>query len=448
MTGWLQRRFGFKRYFAGSILLFILASALCGMSWNLPSLVAFRILQGVGGGAIIPTSQSILFARYPREEHGMAGALFGIGAMTGPLLGPTVGGYLIDIASWHWIFLINVPFGLLAAYLAWRHIDQPGFTPPHEPIDRRGIALLAVGMASLQYVLEEGNREGWFDSLLIMALAATAAVALTTFIAHELETDHPVVDLRAFANRSYTAATGLNFLIGTALFSGGFLFSLYLGTVMRYRALDIGLLFLEGSAIQLALMPMIGKHGSKLDGRKLVVFGLCVLTLSLWLNSTFSLQSDHAALLRPIFVRAIGLCFIFVPLSVIALSDLPLERRGAATGLFNLTRKLGGSIGTAWMSSMLNRTTKIHFTAVTSNVDIWNPLARERIDNIVRGVGTRFIDAEAGAHALLNQTIGLQALVRAFDGAFRTLAILFMFSLCLVLFLKRPGTGVKVEGAH
>src|SRR3954468_3670608 len=156
LTGWLQRRFGYRRYFAGSIALFTLASALCGLAWNLPSLVLFRALQGLGGGAIIPTAQSILFARYPRKEHGMAAALFGLGAITGPLLGPTIGGYLIDWFNWHWVFLVNVPLGVTVAILCTRVVEEPGFKPAKSPIDVFGISLLATGMASLQYVLEEG----------------------------------------------------------------------------------------------------------------------------------------------------------------------------------------------------------------------------------------------------------------------------------------------------
>src|SRR3954463_1785168 len=168
MTGWVQRRFCYKKYFAGSIALFTLASALCGLAWNLPSLVLFRALQGLGGGAIIPTAQSILFARYPQREHGMAAAMFGLGAITGPLLGPTIGGYLIEWSSWHWIFLVNVPIGIAVGLLIPRVVHEPGFEPDRRPIDLPGIALLAVGMASLQYVLEEGNREGWGDSNLIL----------------------------------------------------------------------------------------------------------------------------------------------------------------------------------------------------------------------------------------------------------------------------------------
>ena len=220
LSGWLQRRFGFRNYFSGSLLMFTAASALCAFAWNLPSLVLFRILQGIGGGAIIPTSQNILFGRYPHKEHGMAGALFALGAITGPLLGPTIGGKLIDVASWHWIFLINVPVGLLAAWVSFVSIKEPGFKPAREPIDGRGIGLLAVGMVSLQYVLEEGNRDGWFEDTRIVVLACAALICLVTFVVHELETEHPVVDFRVFKNVSYTAATALNFLIGTALFAG------------------------------------------------------------------------------------------------------------------------------------------------------------------------------------------------------------------------------------
>src|SRR5215475_1615630 len=189
MTGWLQRRFGFRRYFSTSVMIFTIASALCGLAWNLPTLVVFRVLQGMGGGAIIPTAQAILFQRYPRHQHGTAAALFGLGAITGPLLGPTIGGYLIEWSSWHWIFLVNVPIGAVAALLSLRFVEQPNFVPPagdSAKVDGFGIALLAVGMASLQYVLEEGNRDGWFESKTILVLAALAAISLVTFVVHEL----------------------------------------------------------------------------------------------------------------------------------------------------------------------------------------------------------------------------------------------------------------------
>jgi DHA2 family multidrug resistance protein len=447
MSGWLQRRFGFKRYFAVSILIFTAASALCGLAWNLPSLVVFRILQGLGGGAIIPTSQNILFARYPQEEHGMAGALFGLGAVTGPLLGPTIGGYLVDVSSWHWIFYINVPIGLLAAWLAYTNIDEPSFAPSTAKVDTTGIALLAVGMASLQYVLEEGNRDGWFDSRTIMVLGAVSVVSLVTFVVHELETENPVVDLRVFKDRSYAAATGLNFLVGTSLFAGSFLYSLYAGTVMHYSAFDIGLIFLKGSWIQILMMPLVGKIMGKVDARALIFVGLTGLLASLWLNGQLTPTADTRTMTMPIFVRALALAACFVPLSVVALSSLTPAQRGNAAGLFNMTRELGGSIGTAWMSTMLDRTTKANRVALASHVDAFGTTAHDQIAQM-QGVAAQTVDAHQGALSLLDLRIGTQALVRAFNEGFVTLALLFAGALALVFLLRKASPGVSAGAAH
>ena len=447
ISGWFQRRFGFRKYFTFSILAFTFASALCGLAWNLPALVVFRILQGLGGGAIIPTAQNILFGRYPVKEHGMAGALFGLGSITGPLLGPTVGGVLIDWASWNWIFLINVPLGLLAAFLAWRNIGEPDFKPGAEPIDRSGIALLAVGMVSLQYVLEEGNRDGWWDSRLICLLAVVAGVSLITFVVHELEIEHPVVDFRLFKDRTYAAASGLNFLIGTALFAGAFLFSLFCGTVMRYSALDIGLLFLQGSWIQLLIMPMVGRLIGKVDSRGMIAVGLVGVFFSLWINGHLTGGADHHAMLMPIFVRACSLGLCFVPLSVVALSNLSPRQRGSGAGLFNLTRELGGSIGTAWMSTWLSNNQKQAYSDLTRNVDIYSATAIDQLRAAQGQLGARVYDAQQAALSLLGLRISGQALLRAFNQAFITLALFFLASLVLVLVLKKPQAGAKADPA-
>jgi len=446
MTGWLQRRFGYRRYFTGSILLFTVASVLCGTAWSLPSLVAFRVLQGVGGGAIIPTAQSILFARYPREEHSMAGGIFGLGAVTGPLLGPTVGGWLIDVSSWHWIFLVNVPVGILAATLAWRFIEEPGYQRPDVRVDTFGIGLLAVGMGSLQYVLEEGNREGW-DSKEILVIATVAAIALVTFFVHELETEHPVVDLRVFANRSYSAGTGINFLLGIALFSGSYLFSLYCGAVMRYTALDIGKIFLVAGLIQIVLMPLLGKYSGKADGRMLVAFGIATACLSLWMNGHLTSQASFWDLARPQMVRAFAMGFIFIPLSVMALSDLSADKRGNATGLFNLTRELGGSIGTAWMSVSLENSSAVYSSQIGESVNPYNPLVQEQLAAL-RGAVSTLPDPGQSALSILSLRVQLQALIKAFNDGFLMVAALFAAGIFLVLLLKRPEPGVKIEGAH
>lgn len=449
MTGWFQRRFGFRRYFTASILMFTAASVLCGLAWSLPVLVLCRILQGMGGGAIIPTAQAILFARYPREEHSMASSLFGLGAVSGPLLGPTLGGYLIDVSSWHWIFLVNVPVGLVAAYLAWRHIREPGLRPTPEPVDRHGIALLVVGMATLQYVLEEGNRKGWMESPEIAVLAGISAVSLLTFIVHELDAPHPIVDLRIFRNRSYAAGTGVNFLLGFALFSGMFLFSLFCGSVMHYSALDIGLIFLTAGSIQICTMPLIGRFSGRFDPRPQIALGMTITCTSLFLNSRLNTDCGFWELAHPQMVRALGMGLVMIPLSVTALSDLTPAQRGNGAGLFNLTRELGGSIGTAWMGMNVSNLTTTNAASLAANVTLFSRPAMDRLDQMRRSLGAGSWNPDALAIGALNGRVHAQAAVKAFNQGFLEAALAFACGLLFVLLLKRPRGGMKGgAGAH
>jgi DHA2 family multidrug resistance protein len=448
LTGWFQRRFGFRRYFSVSILVFTAASALCGLAWNLPSLVLFRVLQGLGGGAIIPTAQSLLFARYARAEHGTAAGLFGLGAVTGPLLGPTVGGYLTSWGSWHWIFLVNVPIGLVVAFAAAKVIGEPGFAPPRERIDVFGIAMLSIGMPSLQYVLEEGNREGWFESPLIVVLSIVAGIALVTFVVHELETSNPVVDLRVFVNRTYAAGTVVNFLTGLALFGSTYLFSLFCGSVMRYSALDIGRVFLVAGVLQVFLMPLVGKLAPKLDGRGLLVFGVVIVAASQMVAGQLTSLAGFSDLIRPQLLRALGLSFIFIPVSVMALSDLAPDQRGNATGLFNLTRELGGSIGTAWMGMVVTDGVKVHGSALGAHVTAFDPVVQEQVAAMAGAVGPRAASAQLVPEALLQLRINSQALVLSFEDGFRLAGLAILFGLVAIALMKRPQPGVTVSGAH
>jgi MFS transporter, DHA2 family, multidrug resistance protein len=451
MTGWFQRRFGYRRYFAASVVVFTLASALCSLSWNLPSLVLFRALQGLGGGAIIPTAQSILFARYPKKEHGMAAALFGLGAISGPLLGPTLGGYLIDWSSWHWIFTVNVPIGIGVALLALRFIDQPGFVKPRADearIDAFGIGLLAVGMASLQYVLEEGNREGWFESPLISVLSIVAGTALITFIIHELETPQPIVDLRVFKRRSYAAGTGLNFLTGFALFGGSFMFSLYAGSVLRYSALDIGKVFLAAGSISVIMMPLIGRLGPKIDGRILLAIGVSVVAYSQFSASHLTAEAGFWDAVLPNWLRSLGLGFVFIPVSIVALSDLAPEQRGNATGLFNLTRELGGSFGTALMGMLVSDGIKIHGSYLSEAITPENPLVQAQLRQLAGNVGALTYQSELVGESLLAARVRTQAMVLSFESGFRWVALAMALGLVLILFLKKPQGGAAPAGAH
>ncbi len=448
MSGWLQRRYGIRKTLTFAILLFTASSVACGLAWNLPALVVFRIIQGVGGGAIIPTAQATLFGRFPREQAGMAGALFGLGAITGPLLGPTIGGFLIENLSWHWMFYVNIPIGLLGAALAWTSIKEVGFEVDEHPIDRWGVVLLGVGMVSLQYVLEEGNRDGWLESPLIAFMLVVAVISLVTFVVHELEVENPVVDLRVFKSREYTAATILNFLIGTVLFGGSFLYSLYCGTIMHYRALDIGLVFLKGSWIQLFLLPIVGRTLGKVDSRYFIFFGLVGVTISTVLNANLTPAADSFTMTLPIFVRAVSLSFCFVPLTVVALSGLPPRERGSATGLFNATRELGGSIGTAWMSSRLTSNAKVHYTYISEHVDAYGSVAQDQLRTMQGGFAGRVADPVAASYGAMSGRLNLQSLSMAFSDGFTTLAALFLISLVVVFFLAKPQASVDTTAAH
>ncbi|HEX4339127.1 MAG TPA: DHA2 family efflux MFS transporter permease subunit [Polyangiaceae bacterium] len=449
MSGWLLRRFGFRRYYTASIVIFTVASVLCGLSWNLLSLVLFRILQGLGGGAIIPTSQSVLFSRYPERQHGMAGALFGMGAITGPLLGPTIGGYLVEWSSWHFIFFVNIPFGIFAAYIAWSRIEEPSFVPDRAPIDRTGIGLLAVGMVSLQYVLEEGNRDGWFESKTIATLAAVAAISLVGFVSHELETEHPVVNLRVFTNRGYAAATGLNFLVGTAVFAGSLLLSLYCGTIMHYRALDIGHVFLRGSFIQLLIFPLAGRLVTRMDPRRLMIVANTGIFTSLWLNAHLTADASMGNIVTPLFIRAVGTGFGFVPLTFLAVASLPASERPGGTALFNLTRELGASIGTAWMTTRLDRETHRNFDHLTAHVDAYGAVLADQLRTLEHGPGARLFDPGSAALAVLHHRIEAQALLQSFNQNFMVLALAFLAASGLVVFMRRPTPqGVVDTNAH
>jgi len=347
--------------------------------------------------------------------------------------------------------MVNVPLGCIAALLTLRFIDEPGFKAPSgaaAKIDVFGIALLAVGMASLQYVLEEGNREGWSDSHTIVALSAVAAIALVTFVIHELETPHPVVDLRVFKNRSYSAGTGLNFLTGFALFSGSYMFSLFAGSVIRYSALDIGKVFLVAGTVSVFVMPLMGRLAPKIDGRILLTIGVSVVALSQLVASHLTQDAGFWDMVKPNMIRSFGLGFIFIPVSVMALSGLSASQRGNATGLFNLTRELGGSLGTALMGMLVTNDIKRFGSYLSENVYASNPLVQERILVLSGSLGSQTAQRDLVAETVLKLRVTTQAMVQSFENGFRWTALAMSLGLVLVILLKRPASGASVQGAH
>lgn len=436
MTGWMQKRFGMGRYLSYSLVLFTGASALCGLSWNLTSLVLFRALQGLGGGAIIPTAQSILLSRYSLAERGTAAALFGLGAMTGPLLGPTIGGHLINWLNWHAVFWINVPIGIVVFALAIRSINQPSFQQSREPIDLRGILLLVIGMASLQYVLEEGNREEWFESRTILVLALLSCLSVMALLMHELRTPYPIVNLRIFKGRQYTLATLINLMVGFAMFSGSFLFSLFCGAVLHFDALETGHVFLGAGCIQIVLMPLMGRVMGRFDARILLAMGAVMITWSLLESAQLTDQSSFFDVVHTQLFRAAGLSLIFIPVNVLALSEVPKQAIGHATGLFSLTRELGGSIGTAWMSQLMAHAEPRYSAILKEAVTLENPLFQ--IQSAALHAGMKSAPDALPSEAIIGLRLKIQALVLSFHAGFNHAAAVFGCTLFLLLFIKRP----------
>jgi len=315
-------------------------------------------------------------------------------------------------------------------------------------VDVFGIVLLAAGMASLQYVLEEGNREGWFESRLIVLLSAVAAISLVTFVVHELETPRPVVDLRVFRGRSYAAGTGLNFLTGFALFSGSYMFSLFAGSVMHYSALEIGKVFLVAGTVSLIVMPAMGRLAPRVDGRFLLLIGVTVVAFSQYVASHLTQAAGFWDLVRPNMIRSFGLGFIFIPVSVLALSGLAPSERGNATGLFNLTRELGGSLGTALMGMLVSDDIKRFGSYLGENVSAYDPIAMERMAALSHSVGNQTFQSELVGESILSLKVTTQALVLSFENGFRYTALAMALGLVLVALLKKPQSGSAPAGAH
>jgi DHA2 family multidrug resistance protein len=368
----------------------------------------------------------------------MAGALFGIGAITGPLLGPSLGGYLIGATTWHWIFFINLPFGIIATLIAVTAIREPRFVPEIKPVDVTGIALLAIGMGSLQYVLEEGNRAGWGESKRILLIGTVAAISLICFVSHELETEHPAVDLRVFKSVGYAAVTAINFLVGTSLFAGSFMYALYLGVVMRFSAVDTGLVFLKGSWVQILVFPIVGKLVTKMDPRILLVLAQIAIFWSLWLNGHLTADADTATLVTPLLIRGIGIGLGFVTLTLLAVQSLSESQRPGGNALFNLTRELGASVGTAWMTTSLDRSSRSNYANMTRHVDVYSLVASEHLAGIREYLRTKVPGSTELSLGLISKRIMAQAYVSAFNGAFLTLAGAVAIGTILILLVKKP----------
>ncbi|MFI5234592.1 MAG: DHA2 family efflux MFS transporter permease subunit [Gemmatimonadales bacterium] len=450
LTGWLSVRFGRRNYYTGSIILFTTASFFCGNAHTLESLVFWRVVQGIGGGALISTAQAILFDVFPLAERGTAMAIFGMGVMVGPTLGPTLGGWITDNFDWPWIFYINIPLGILAAILTWRHVPEPEHVSEQaDHVDWLGLAFLIMGIGALQVLLERGESQGWFDSREITAEAVLAAFGLVAFVWHELTTEHPIVDLRILKNRQLAAGVTFGLALGFALYASVFALPILLQNLLGYSAWDTGKVILPGALASAVTMAFVGRVAFKVDARLMISIGVGLVFWSMWLHYRLTLQIGLGDLFWPMILRGVGLGFIFVPLTNATVADLHPRQFAQGTGLFNLSRQLGGSFGIAIAATLVTRFTIQAQTALTPHVNAYDPAVASWLAATTRKfqtLGSGVDHAALQAHAVLARLIGAQASMIAFERVFLTMGITFVCALPLLL-LFRTGKVTGGSGA-
>jgi len=380
---------------------------------------------------------------FPREEYGTAMAIFGGGVMVGPALGPTFGGWLTDVLSWPWIFYINLPFGMLAFALTLAYVQDSRFAQREERIDWLGLALLAVGIGTLQTMLERGERNDWFASREIVGYAAASATSLTGFVVHELSTEHPVIDLHILANPSFGAGVTFASMLGACLYATVFMLPVYLQQLQGFTANQTGLVILPGALATAFAMVFVGRLQQRFDPRLLITVGVGLFALSMWRWSHFTTQSGYDDFFWPLILRGLGLGLVFVPLTNLAISGLPMTKIAAGTGLYNLTRQLGGSLGIALAATLLPRLTSMARGPLAAGVSSLSEVSRERLAALTQTMSAKGAPpgvAELKALGLLDLAVTKQATMLAFEHIFLVFGFAFLVSLPLLLLMRpRPG---------
>jgi len=448
MSGWLSRLFGRKRYMLGSVILFTGSSFLCGSSWSLTSLIFFRIMQGIGGGGLQPLSQSILLETFPRKQHGIAMAIFGIGIMFGPIIGPLLGGWITDNWSWRWIFYVNVPIGVLSVFLTSIVIQDPPYMKKMKmKIDYWGLVLMSVGFGSLQFVLDKGEQEDWFSSHLIVTFSVIAGLAIVLFIIQEFYSEKPIVNLRLFRDITFSTGNILMFFAFFNLFGSIILLPIYLQTLMGYTAFLAGLVLGPGGFATMFAMPVVGRLVQKKNPKVVLGFGILMGALSTYLMSLFTLQSDFWTMVWPRVVLGVAMGCIFIPLTTLTLSHIPRERMGEATSIYNFLRNIGGSVGVAFITTVLARRSQFHQSRLVENLtpfDTSYMITKGRISEMLSMKGLH----AANPDGIIYGELQSQSHMLAFNDVFHLLSITMLIVFFLVFLMKRASDEQGPPSVH
>ena len=428
-TGWLAGRFGRKHIYLLSIVGFTIASFLCGISTSLTEIVLFRVAQGVFGAAMVPISQAILLDSYPREKHGMAMAIFGVGIMLGPILGPTLGGWLTDSYSWRWVFFINIPVGLLTVLMVTTYVHETEISKTRT-FDALGFVLLSLAIGSLQMMMDRGERHDWFDSPEIIVEFGLVLCGLWMFLIHARGEEHPYIDLRLFKDRNYVLATLIGLVVFTTLFAAMSLVPPFAQNLMGYPVVTTGLVLMPRGIGTMLTMIVSGRIANKVDPRVSISAGLLIMAYSLYAMSHFDLQVDAWALTWTGFVQGLGMGLSMITLMTMAFSTLPPLLRTEATGVYNLTRNMGGSIGISVAFTLLDHYGQVNHASLAQYFTPYNG---------AMALSPAALDLQ-NTHdlAMLNAMVTRQAAMISFNNDFRLMMILSLVAIPMVLLLRRP----------
>lgn len=456
LNAWFSSLIGRKRYYMLCVAIFTIASALCGLAPSLGWLVFFRVLQGIGGGGLQPSEQAILADTFPPHKFPMAMAVYGIAVVCAPILGPTLGGWITDNYSWHWIFFINVPVGIVSLLATSQFVTDPPYLKRQKArdglrIDYIGLGLIAVGLGFLQVVLDKGEREDWFDSRFILVCAAIAAVGIVVAVVWELGQKDPVVDLHMLKDRNFAVATILMFMVGFILYGSTVLLPIFLQTMMGYTATLAGMALSPGGLVTLALMPVVGMLASRMQARWLIAVGLLLVGTSLLHMSSFTTAIDFRTAMFARMWQAAGLAFLFLPINTVAYAFVPREKNNHASGLINLARNLGGSFGIAFAATMLARRAQVHQNILSSHTTPYDPAFQGALEQSARmfsAMGSSGYEATQRSYHAMNQLLTREATMLAFVEDFWLLGVLFLAMIPLVFLLKKNRPGKGPMGAH
>ena len=451
-SAWFSLRFGRKRFLIASVIIFTVASFLCGAAQSLLVILLARLLQGAGGGALQPLSQSILTESFPPEKRGMAMAVFGLGVVVAPFLGPTLGGWLTDAYSWRWAFYINIPIGVLAVLLISRFVEDPPYIKNANPgkLDKIGFGLLAIWLGAMQLILDRGQEDDWFGALWIRYAFATMVICFIWFVISQFTTAKPVTDLTIFKNRNFAMGSILIFLFGGCIYGAVTILPLFYQNLMAYDAFSSGLAVSPRGIGAILAMPLVGILVSRIDTRILVslgflVFGMCSLA---WSN--LNTQISPWSLTIPIIISGFSLGFVFVPLNTTALGDLPPEKVGNASGLFNLMRNVGGSVGISIVNTLLARHEQLHRTELLHNLSPTNPNFQQALAQQTQFLAGTYGPANAAirAYRMMEATLTQQAQLWSYVDDLRYMAFAAFACVPIVWALKRVKAKAGAVAAH